>query len=410
MSLYDTRFQRRLIMKKFFIILLTVAMIITSLSFATHAEETSEEEPKTIFLGRYEQDENAYTGEEAIEWWILDKDGDRMLLVSLFALDVQPYDDEKDSTISWEKSYIRNWLNNDFYNSAFTEEEKKAILTTTIINAASEGNPEWEVSSTPDTDDKVFLLSASEYYHYFSKEDKCYYTPYAQTLSKMILRETGSWLLRSPGKKAGEYSVAEGGKVKSIASNKAVGICPAIWIDTSIELSDFPYEQYLKAWKLYDSEQYTEAASLFDELGGYNGSYFDSAECLYDYGYSIIDSTDYEEIIRRFEAHKTYGLEKIDDYIADTDDIINKAYYDMAVVEQSNGNFNKAIELYTRLGQYQDSMKRLKDCYSSTSINWENIISKTFNAGTKGYEATTPISSKDPHVSFDLGQHRTENE
>ena len=379
MSLYDTRFQRRLIMKKFFIILLTVAMIITSLSFATHAEETSEEEPKTIFLGRYEQDENAYTGEEAIEWWILDKDGDRMLLVSLFALDVQPYDDEKDSTISWEKSYIRNWLNNDFYNSAFTEEEKKAILTTTIINAASEGNPEWEVSSTPDTDDKVFLLSASEYYHYFSKEDKCYYTPYAQTLSKMILRETGSWLLRSPGKKAGEYSVAEGGKVKSIASNKAVGICPAIWIDTSIELSDFPYEQYLKAWKLYDSEQYTEAASLFDELGGYNGSYFDSAECLYDYGYSIIDSTDYEEIIRRFEAHKTYGLEKIDDYIADTDDIINKAYYDMAVVEQSNGNFNKAIELYTRLGQYQDSMKRLKDCYSSTSINWENIISKGVN-------------------------------
>ncbi len=389
-------------MKKTAILIICVIMLFTSFLNTAYAEEM-EEDSNTIILGRYEQDDDETTGEEAIDWWILDEDGDKMLLISLFALDVQSYDDKKASDTTWENSYIRNWLNNDFYNSAFTDEEKKVILKTTVYNDAGEGNPEWENKSTPDTEDNVFLLSASEFLNYFGNGDKCYYTSYAQSQANMILKETGSWLLRSPGKKSGEYAIADGGKVKSIDSSKATGICPAIWIDTSIDRSDFPYERFLSAGELYDNEQYLEAATMFDELNGYNDSYFYAASCLYDYGYSIIESTDYEEIIKRFEAHKTYGLEKLDDYIVDTDDIINEAYYNIAIEEQENGNYSKAIELYTRLGQYQDSMKRLKDCYTKTNINWENIISKTHNAGTKGYDETVDIKDKDPHMSFDLG-------
>ena len=62
----------------------------------------------------------------------------------------------------YETSYIREWLNSDFYYIAFTEEERERIGSTTLNNNGyytSVGTKEFEKLDGNHTNDKVFLLS-----------------------------------------------------------------------------------------------------------------------------------------------------------------------------------------------------------------------------------------------------------
>ena len=83
--------------------------------------ETQKDEDYILF-GNYEQDSNVENGSESIQWILLDDNGDSCLLLSRYILD---YKDFNDTTIakatSWGNSTLREWLNNDFINSAFTE-------------------------------------------------------------------------------------------------------------------------------------------------------------------------------------------------------------------------------------------------------------------------------------------------
>lgn len=62
----------------------------------------------------------SYQG-EAIEWRVLDKKGDKVLLLSEYGLDIQPFDTSDVSRVLWKDSTMRKWLNNDFYDNAFSE-------------------------------------------------------------------------------------------------------------------------------------------------------------------------------------------------------------------------------------------------------------------------------------------------
>ena len=48
-------------------------------------------EPETVLFGSYEQDGDAANGKEPIEWLVLDRDGDKALLLSKYALDHQSF-------------------------------------------------------------------------------------------------------------------------------------------------------------------------------------------------------------------------------------------------------------------------------------------------------------------------------
>ena len=65
----------------------------------------------------------------------------------------------------WSGCTLRHWLNSDFYNSAFTYEEKKRILSASNDNA---DNPMYGTEGCEDTVDKVFCLSIDEAMFYFS--------------------------------------------------------------------------------------------------------------------------------------------------------------------------------------------------------------------------------------------------
>mgnify|MGYP000320325746 CR=1 FL=1 len=56
-------------------------------------------------------------------FWI--KKGDEVLLLSEYGLDAQPFDTSGKERVLWKDSTIRKWLNNDFYNSAFSVEGKR---------------------------------------------------------------------------------------------------------------------------------------------------------------------------------------------------------------------------------------------------------------------------------------------
>ena len=160
-----------------------------------------------IYFGNYYQSNS--TTKEPIKWRVLSVKGDDAFLLADKNLDCQPYNTEwKD--VTWETCTLRNWLNNDFYNTAFSAAEKSAIKTTLVVN---EDNPEYGTEGGNNTNDKLYLLSLREVmtpsYGFpsdldASKTRETKHTEYtkeqgAWTSESEEYRTNGWWWLRSPG-------------------------------------------------------------------------------------------------------------------------------------------------------------------------------------------------------------------
>ena len=111
-----------------------------------------------VKFGKYEQDGNLNNGKESIEWILVDKNEQGLLLTTKYLLDCKPFNTFH-RKVTWEKSSIRTWLNNDFYKNSFSNSEKELINTAYLIN---DENPYYNTDSGNNTYDKVFLLSISE--------------------------------------------------------------------------------------------------------------------------------------------------------------------------------------------------------------------------------------------------------
>ena len=192
---------------------------------------------KSVTLGEYEQDDYASTGKEAIEWVVLDIKYGKALVTSKYALDNKPFNDSCED-VTWETSTLRKWLNNDFLNSAFTDEEKKWIATTTV-SADSNPNPYYISNPGKATQDKIFLLSINEVNKYFEDTSAtlCQPTKYAYGGGYDVSSIHCSWRLRTPG-----YSQSYTAVVKATGAIDNYGIVvdgtntyirPAMWIDLS---------------------------------------------------------------------------------------------------------------------------------------------------------------------------------
>ncbi len=187
-----------------------------------------------IFLGKYEQDNDPDNGAEDIEWLILAKDGNKALVISLYALDTKSFDPSYEKT-PWENSSIREWLNGEFIDGAFTEDEKKTIIDSALTDVR---NPVYGTMPGKDTEDKVFFLSESEAAEYFKSDEErqCEGTAYcyAQGANKA---KNGScmWWLRSPGRdtKHASYVLYTGSVFHHGYMNFRTGcaVRPAMWIE-----------------------------------------------------------------------------------------------------------------------------------------------------------------------------------
>ena len=152
-----------------------------------------------IFLGVYNN--------KPIKWKILASEYDGLLLISENILFLKDFDS---STSVWENSSLRSYLNSDFYNTSFSEEEKKFFVT---------------VTTSTGVNDKVFLLSSSGSYQYnysvFSTSDgrKAKYNG-----------EYVYWWLRSSKSSDRCYVVRHDGSIGDLNVTENVGVRPVIKI------------------------------------------------------------------------------------------------------------------------------------------------------------------------------------
>lgn len=157
-----------------------------------------------VLFGTYEQDNDTSNGKEDIEWLVLQKESDKALVISRYALDCQQYNTSY-TDVTWETCSLRKWLNETFINNAFSTDEQNKIQSTTVT---VDENPKYSTSPDNNTTDKVFLLNKTEVYEYFSTDEaiKCVPTDYsiaqgAYTSSSYSVdgKATCRWWLRAPG-------------------------------------------------------------------------------------------------------------------------------------------------------------------------------------------------------------------
>lgn len=163
---------------------------------------------------------------EPVQWTVLKEEEGVAFLLCDMILDAQAYQNERtdvDGTYyttfngapdgiyanNYAYSTIRSWLNDTFYETAFTELEQQIILTTTVKNDIQSTGDTDNPYVCQDTQDKIFLLSAKDVMNAeygFSTEPtldetrKKAPTPYAQAQGayKSWMFGNGMWYLRSP--------------------------------------------------------------------------------------------------------------------------------------------------------------------------------------------------------------------
>lgn len=242
---------------KFFssVLVLTLAIFCVSCCFAENViiSETIAVGDIVTF-GHYEQDNNLDNGPEPIEWIVLDVQDGKVLLLSQYGLDAQPFFTEENEDRSWKTCSLRMWLNTIFLDAAFSDEEKAAVLITYVNNSDTMGfSPHgYETLGGDDTEDQVFLLSyqeANQYlgvtYEDYNNQSPVKMTAYAKGNGAQAVKKytkkykdiANYWWLRS---------IANYGSVTYVAFTGALylgdgfdkGGCvrPAIWVNVNNEV------------------------------------------------------------------------------------------------------------------------------------------------------------------------------
>ena len=164
-----------------------------------------------------------------IESQVLETDGRRGLLISRYCLDVRPYNECMTDTC-WKKCTLRDWLNNKFMNKAFTTEEQRRILVTSVKNT------DYGTKGGENTEDHVFLLSIQEAGQYFQSKEagRTMLTEYAKELGGLEIDDGCLWWLRSPGLNQDDAAnVFSDGEISGDGIDVDVDVSavrPAIWI------------------------------------------------------------------------------------------------------------------------------------------------------------------------------------
>ena len=184
---------------------------------------------------KYHKKEAGYFKYEPIKWRVLQSENGEAFLLSDVILDKQAYNENYED-ITWEESSLRTWLNGEFINRAFSDEEKEKINITEIVN---QDNSHYGTKGGNNTSDKIFLLSSAEVdeledgekYGFLNEETKKCYT------NSFKAAGGWGWWLRSPGF-CSNYAVevfSDGG-IHGDGNNvdaSGVGVRPALHLNLS---------------------------------------------------------------------------------------------------------------------------------------------------------------------------------
>ena len=149
-------------------------------------------EGDTLYFGTYNG--------KPIAWKILKTEDNKMLMITKEPIAEKPFHDEI-KKVTWETSYLRTWLNEEFFAS-FSDAQKDQILAT----------------NTGSVEDKVFLFSLDEMVELVNSE-------------KITFKTTDEWWTRTSSEDGIMYATAKGWvKTSGDQIVRDKGVRPAIWI------------------------------------------------------------------------------------------------------------------------------------------------------------------------------------
>ena len=155
-----------------------------------------------LTFGVYEQDNDLSNGPEPVEWQVLENKDGIVYVISRYVLDAKRFYNVC-KAVQWDESIVREWLNGEFYDTAFNDAEKSLIQLTSVTDPSFPG--------FRSTEDRIFLLSFLEIVKYFplSPSRVCAPTPYAYYYGSSSYAgnaEATGWWLRTPGASDGYCS------------------------------------------------------------------------------------------------------------------------------------------------------------------------------------------------------------
>lgn len=189
-----------------------------------------------VIFGAYEQDGDNENGSEVIQWKVMEKKNDSVLLQATVALMARPLGYKK---VTWETSSLRAFLNNDFFETAFSTEEKSQIMTTVVkVEKNPYKNKKISFSEGNDTKDKIFIWDApycAKYQPSFTYSKvvmttvEHYYITYPATWTRTTYNQS-RFLDYSPSNSLNEYWKLGGflGGTESIESS--LPVVPLMWV------------------------------------------------------------------------------------------------------------------------------------------------------------------------------------
>lgn len=151
-----------------------------------------------------------------IRWRVCDTSGKMKMLIAEEIVLEKPYNDLRVDTY-WQNTTLRKWLNKEFLQEAFTQEERLMAIATRRTN---EPNECFYTNAGLPTMDKVFVLSKAELDRYLPD------------VRERILGKW--WWLRTPGDNLlAVEAVDENGEAYLHGVNvnyAAGGVRPAMWV------------------------------------------------------------------------------------------------------------------------------------------------------------------------------------
>ncbi len=211
-----------------------------------HSVNMDFQKGKIVEFGNYRQGKNGVV--KPLQWVVLERKGNGAKLLSLKGIETLPYN-VKDGKTSWEKCFLRSWLNTEFYNAAFSSEEAESIILSDVVAVR---HPQYLTAPGNDTKDKIFLLNYQEAENVGKRWKKTYLTEWAVQNDDLFKKNYGInnyalWWLRTPAS-ATKRSCVMGKYISGIDVQDAEGIAvrPAIWINLNSEYFGGSFEVMVK--------------------------------------------------------------------------------------------------------------------------------------------------------------------
>lgn len=157
-----------------------------------------------------------------MNWLIIctDRMNGKVLLVSEKTIGLAQYNNKLEN-ITWKDCTLRKWLNEQFFEEAFSKQEKKFIKLTKVVNNSGQN------ARNKCTNDFIFCLTIDEVKGYFAKDS------YRSALG--MDGEKNNWWLRSTAYGCVAPDVAYDGTIyeSGCMVTDLCAVRPALWVDIS---------------------------------------------------------------------------------------------------------------------------------------------------------------------------------